>query len=222
MDNVLILVPEITKGMKSLGSKALLTIKNSKSVLEYQIEQIRKFHKKTKIFIGTGFESAKIKKFFDKYSNVYFVENTEYENTNQARLLSSFVNTIDVNNLLVISNGILFRNNPFLSDKEHSKIFVLDKPKINFTIGCCESINVNYLFYDLPIPWAECVFFNKTSIKEIRTLSQTHNIDQLYLFEIINNLITDYGVNFLQHTIKKQNIMKIHTLKDISKAKLFI
>ncbi len=222
MNNVFILVPEITKGMKSLGSKALLTIKNSIMVLEYQIQQIKKFNKKTTIYIGTGFESDKIKKIFSKYSDVYFIDNPEYENTNQSKLLSTFTRTHEVDNLLVISNGVLFRNNPFVTNDKRSKIFILDKPKINFTIGCCDSDSLDYLFYDLPILWTECVYFDKIAMQQIKSLSGLHNIHQLYLFELINKLISEYDTKFYKQIINKQNIMKINTIKDIQKAKLFV
>jgi choline kinase len=191
-------------------------------VLEYQIQQIRKFNKKTKIYIGTGFESDKVKKLFSKYHDVYFIDNPDYENTNQSKLISIFAKLYEVDNLLVISNGILFRNNPFGQINNVSKIFVLDKPKNNFTIGCCESDKLNYLFYDLPVLWTECVFFNKLAIQQIKNLSDIRNIHQLYLFELVNKLIEEYDTSFAKEIIKKQNIMKINTVKDITKAKLFV
>jgi hypothetical protein len=49
MIDALILVPEITKGMKSIGSKSLLEIKKKLSVLDYQIQSIRNIDKNIKI-----------------------------------------------------------------------------------------------------------------------------------------------------------------------------
>jgi hypothetical protein len=222
MDNIFIVVPEITKGMKSIGSKALLPIKNNISVLEYQIQQIRKFNKKSRIFIGTGFESEKIKKITQKYTNIYYVDNKEYNNTNQSKLIVSLIKDFDINNLLIISNGVIFRNNPFTYDTDDSKVFMLDKPKNNFIIGSTESDNLEYLFYDMPVLWTECVFFNKSSIQQIKDISIIRNIDQFYIFELINTLIEKYNTLFVKTYIKKQNIMKINTIKDIPKAKLFL
>lgn len=223
MVDVLIIVPEITKGMKSLGSKALLRIKNSVTVLEYQINQIRKIYPETTIFIGTGFESEKIKKIFSQNNNVEFIENKEYINTNQSRLLSLFVSKYSENNeLLVISNGVLFKNNSLLSEDSESKIFLIDKPRDNFNIGCNETGSIDYLFYDLPIRWSECVFFNKIAIDNIKIICKEYNIDQMYLFELVNLLIDKYHMKFSKQIIQKKNIMKINTIKDLSTAKLFI
>jgi len=221
MLDILILVPEITKGMKSLGSKALLKIKNSTMVLEYQIEQLRKIEKRHKIFIGIGFEADKIRKLFVKNSNIEFIQNSEYAESNQGKIISNFINNYSSDKLLVISNGIIFKNNPFVCD-DQSKIFLLDKPKNHFSIGCHMHNPMEYLFYDLPIPWTECVFFNRLALDNIKDISNISKIDQMYLFELINNLIIKYQTNFIPEIIKKKDIMKINNNKDIQKAKLFI
>lgn len=221
MLDILILVPEITKGMKSLGPKALLKIKNSTMVLEYQIEQLRKLYKKSKIFIGTGFEAEKVKRIFASHSNIEFIENPDYANTNQSQILSLFTNNYSSTKLLVISNGILFKNNPFICD-DRSKIFLIDKPKNHFTIGCNATNPMEYLFYDLPIPWTECVLFDGQAIANIKHMSNNNKIHQMYLFELINGLIDQYSTQFTPDIIKKKDIMKINSIKDIPKAKLFI
>lgn len=223
MVDVLIIIPEITKGMKSLGSKALLRIKNSITVLEYQINELRKTYPRSTIFVGTGFESEKIKKIFSSYKNIQFIENHNYNETNQSKLISLFANQYTGNrDILVISNGILFKNNVFVSNSDNSKIFLIDKPKNNFNIGCNDTENVNYLFYDLPIKWTECVLFNKNTLDYIKILCKDYNTDQMYLFELINLLMDKYHISFSKHMIVKKNIMKINTIKDIPIAKLFI
>ena len=223
MLDALIIAPEITKGMKSLGSKALLNIKNSTSILDYQIQELKKLHKNINIFIATGFESDKIKKITARYSNVNIIENKNYENSNQAECLAIFSDLYDSERLLIISNGILFKNQAFdCFSSNSSKIFVIDKQKNNFTIGCNSEGLLNYLFYDLPVPWTECFLLNKQSLETIRHISKNYNIEHLYLFEIINLMIEKYHVQFDTKKILKKNIMKINTLKDIPKAKLFI
>ena len=222
MLDILLLVPEITKGMKSLGSKALLTIKNSTVVLDYQIQQLKKIEANCNIFIGAGFECDKIKKTITKYSRVQIIENNDYMNTNQAKLIKIFVdNHSSSNDLLIVSNGVLFKNSS-IKYSSKSKIFLIDKPKANFNIGCNESDNVNYLFYDLPTAWSECVLLDSMAVKNMKDICSSQNIDQLFLFELINILIEKYNIVFDKNFISKKDIMKINTAKDISKAKLFI
>jgi hypothetical protein len=223
MLDIFLLIPEITKGMKSLGSKALLNIKHSTVVLDYQIQQLRKINDACRIYVGAGFECDKIRKVASKYKNVHVIANPDYINTNQVKLIKTLIeNEFDSNNsLLVVSNGVLLKN---MSIKSYgsSKIFLIDKPKINFNIGCNESESFNYLFYDLPIPWSECVLFDPIAINNIKKLYSKHNIDQLFLFELINSLADNHKTVFEKNFILKKNIMKINTIKDIPKAKIFI
>jgi hypothetical protein len=222
MLDILLLVPEITKGMKSLGSKALLPIKNSTIVLDYQIQQLKKIDQNCNIFIGAGFESDKIRKAITKYSRVQVIENQNYINTNQAKLIELFTkHRSSRNSLLIISNGILFKN-PSLKYTGGSKIFLIDKPKANFNIGCNDSKDIHYLFYDLPTPWSECVLLDDAAVQHMKHICSSQNVDQLFLFELINILIEKHNVVFDKHFISKKNIMKINTAKDISKAKVFI
>lgn len=223
MLDALIIVPEITKGMKSIGSKALLKIKDSLSILEYQIQQLKKINRKIDIHIIAGFEIEKIKKTLNK-SKVNIIYEHEYMYTSQSKCLRLFLDSYDSSNLFVISNGIIFKNSPFdLTESNTSKVFLIDKPKNNFNIGCCEtnSENINYLFYDLPTAWSECIYLTHDAVQKFKEISQDKTMDQMYLFEIINQLILS-NISFYKHYIPKKNIMKINTIKDLTKAKVFI
>jgi hypothetical protein len=224
--NVVILAPEITKGMKSIGSKALLKIKQSMSVIDYQIHEIKKYSSQTKISIVSGFEHDKIHKLYNHSKNIEVIYNTSYANTNHGASLSVFLeskaSTTD-NNLLVITNGILFKNNPFKLKNNHksiSQIYCINKPKNNFDIGYIGESSVEYLFFDLPNKWTECVMFDPESLNLIKSIDK-QKISQMYLFEIINLLI-ERKLKFDIITTDKKNFMKINNVKDIPRAKVFI
>ena len=223
MFDALIVVPEITKGMKSIGSKALLKIKNSTAILDYQILQLKTLPGLRNIYISTGFESDKIKKNVVSYKNVTIINNDQYESTNQTKSILLYLNSVqcDLKNLLVISNGILFKN--CFGDLSHnqSKIYLIDKPKINFNIGCHDTPSVQYLFYDFPVPWAECVLLNTEALNLLKEYSSKNCIDQNYLFETINILLSN-NIPFDRIIVPKNKIMKVSSIKDIQKAKLFI
>jgi CTP:phosphocholine cytidylyltransferase-like protein len=223
MLDAIIVIPEITKGMKSIGSKALLKIHDSLSILEYQIQQLKKYHKKINIHVIAGFEIDKIKKLLNKYK-VNILHNDKYISTNQAKCLEIFCHNYTCENLLIISNGVLFKNNPFGSYLNgESKVFLIDKPKSNFSIGCLsdQADNIDYLFYDLPISWSECLYMNKDTISMFQTIVNKNNISQMYLFEAINTMIL-HNISFNKIYISKKDIMKVNTTKDLNKARLFI
>lgn len=223
--NVVILAPEITKGMKSIGSKALLKIKQSMSVIDYQIHEIRKYSSQTKITIVSGFEHDKINKLYNHSKNIEVLYNNTYANTNHGASLSVFLESKDSinSNLLVITNGVLFKNNPFKlknNYKSKSQIYCINKPKNNFDIGYIGESSVEYLFFDLPNKWTECVMFDTESLGFIKSIDNKR-ISQMYLFEIINLLI-ERKLQFDVITSDKKNFMKINNAKDISRAKVFI
>jgi hypothetical protein len=222
MFDAFILVPEITRGMKSIGSKALLKIKQSSAVLDYQIMQLNTIKGLETIHIGTGFESEKIKKNTNKYSNINIIFNEEYKTTNQTASLLLYLQQNKPKNILIISSGVLFKNLFHRCEhNNHSKIYMIDKPKNNFNIGCHDTERIQYLFYDFPIVWSECVYFNEETMSRLQHLSDKKNLNQNYLFETINILLNE-NLSFDKVFVDKKNILKISSLKDIPKAKLFV
>jgi hypothetical protein len=224
MINVLILIPEITKGMKSVGSKSLLKIKNSKSVIEYQIELLLSIKDKVSINIATGFDNDRINKTIDRYKSINIIHNDQYENTNYGKCIKLFIQqNPNIDNLFVIGSGVLFKKNIFSQNSfdNMSRIFILDKPANNFNIGCNPNTNIEYLFYDLPEPWTECVYFDLSGIEGLKTLIEQKNIDQMYIFEILNDLLL-LNINFEKEYFPRSKFFKISSTKDINRAKLFI
>jgi|694.fasta_scaffold17320_9 choline kinase len=223
MINALILAPEITKGMKSFGSKSLLEIKKKISIIEYQISALKDIDKNISITTAIGFESEKILPVLDKHG-VKHTYNPEYKNTNQSYSLKIFLeDNPSIDNLLIINNGILFKKKTITKNMLSgvSKIFVLDKMKENFSLGCSQQEKIEYIFYDLPELWSECVYLNLEAIDTIKYAILHNQVNQMYLFELINKAI-NLEQTFQKEHINKKNIMKINTYKDINKAKLFI
>jgi hypothetical protein len=199
-----------------------LVIKDPITIIDYQINQIKKALPDSRITIATGFEADKIVKIIGEKHNVKFIYNNRYKTTNQTECITLQLQENKCKNLLIISNGIIFKEIDFgIHQEAMSKIFVIDKPKYNFTIGCSNSQYAEYLFYDLPIVWSECFFLNEEALDMIKAILSKENIEQLYLFELVNKLI-DNKIIFEKEYISKKNIMKILNNKDISKAKQFI
>lgn len=226
MIEAIILVPEITKGMKSIGSKSLLKIRKSKHIIDYQIEQISSISKKIKVNIATGFDNEKIKKILqDKYPNINVIYNDKYEVTNYGRSLEILIKNFSpqTNGLFIVCSGVLFKKNTIhhTTFKNNSKIFLLNKPKANFNIGCATNANPSYLFYDLPETWSECIYLNKNSIEILQECANNEKISQMYIFEIINMLIAQ-DVLFEKKYLSKGNFFKVNSIKDINRAKIFI
>lgn len=222
--NIILLIPEITKGMKSIGPKSLLPINKKETVLDYQIKYIKKFYKKSKIYILSGFENEKIQKKINKYSNVTLVYNKDYEYSNQAESLIQYILKYNPDNCLIINNGILLKEKLNIKNRR-STVYTVPKNHLDFNIGINSDNDtkdkITYLFYGLPNQWTECVFLDKEAINTIYRISKEKKLSNLFLFELIN-LILDSGL--LLHNCKitnNKNIVKIHNHNDIKKIKGF-
>jgi CTP:phosphocholine cytidylyltransferase-like protein len=219
--NAIIIATEITKGMKSVGPKSLLQIKKTLSVIEYQILELKKCYKEISINISIGFESERMIKALSQY-DVNLIINKEFKTTNQVKSIVDCVEEAEIKNLLVINNGVLFKKSfGEVCDTSSSAIYILDKSKPDFNIGCQTSSDTTYLFYDLPEKWSECVFLNYDAITKIKDIAKNKNITQLYVFELVNMLI-DNDYRFEKIKIPKNSIMKITGIKDLQRAKVFI
>jgi NDP-sugar pyrophosphorylase family protein len=221
MINILMINPEITKGMKSIGSKSLILLKKNLTLIEYQISQLQKI-KPSKITINIGFESDKVLETLYRYKTIDYLINKNYDNTNQGSNLIEYIKQYNPKNLLVFGSGLIIKNNPIKKEHLNSfcQIFVLNKPKNNFNIGCSELDDVEYLFYDMPQSWSEIFYLNEEAINLLKKTNQ-ETFEQMYLFEIIN-LLLHKNIKFQKRYINKKDIMKIQNLKDLGTAKIFI
>ena len=220
--NAIILVSEITKGMKSIGSKALISIDHRKSIIEHQIEYLQKNYKNIDITVATGFDADKIQKKTKRYTNIATIYNDRYDDTNHGMSLFMYLQRMKtIKNLLIISNGILLKEKLPTSIDE-SIIYALTKKNNDYTIGLniTEKNKPTYLFYDFPISWSECVFLDTSSIDKLREISVKDNMRQMFLFEIINYLL-DSDCRFKTEKIANKNICKVTTIKNTKKAKTF-
>jgi hypothetical protein len=217
-NNAILLVSDITKGMKSIGSKSLLPINKNLTVIEHQIQYLKKFYNPINIYVCVGFEHEKIIKITNKYNNVYCINHDAYETDNQVGGLVHCLKNIDMSNAFVINNGVLLLDKLPI-DLKFPNIFITSKsPKTHFEVGSSSSTDTKYLFYDLPNKWLECIFLNSESIYKILEISQKTHYRKLFLFEMINLLI-EHEIKIRTTNIKNNLPIKINNIKDLSTAK---
>lgn len=215
--NAIILAPEITKGMKSIGSKALLPVSKNMSIIEYQINCLKKYYNPIDIFVCTGFDHEKIRKKTSKYKNIHYIYNSNYATDNHGASISLCLQQHKLDSAIILNNGVLMFNK--LPSLTTSSIFTMNECRNNeFEIGCSSGTKIDYLFYGLPTKWAECMYLDHNGMQIIKDIIKTKNIDKLFLFEIINLiLIKMHGINTLP--VKKNTFIKINSLKDVTIAK---
>lgn len=196
--NVILLAYEITKGMKSIGSKSLMPVKidnQTDTLIRHQLHSIKKHIKNiSSINIVLGFDKEKLKKKISCDKDINIIENNEYDKLGQAHAISLALKQINNNHpTIIISNYIVLRKNIFQDCHEKSNHVFCIKNCNNkfFKIGCThENGNVEYLCYELTPKWTE-IFLLQPTCKDIlqRVLDSNHN---MLLFEAINNTLSSY------------------------------
>jgi choline kinase len=217
LDTAIILISEITKGMKSIGSKALLNIVDNITILDHQIHYIKKYYNPEKIILCTGFDHDRIVIATKKYKNIQYWHNNNYINENQAGSLIGCIKNININNALIITNGVILFNKIKLGNNSSTYFIKNDHKKNTFEIGTSTISSDGYLFYDLENKWIEMLYLNNYDINKIKKLSQNNKLTQLFLFEWINKLRNTNSIDFIK--IDNINAFKINSIKDISYAK---
>ena len=221
------IIPEITKGMKSFGPKALITIRG-KTLIEHQISILRSVYKNNHIYLLTGFESDRIKKTIltskiISPKNISIFENKQYDTSGQMTSVVSYIRQKENNNgAIFINNGIITKFNFAKNfNKSNNSIFLIKGKKNNFNIGCADQNSIEYLFYDLPVLWSECIYLNNETMSIVKDMLLPHELKTLFFFELVNKLL-ERSVSFDKVMIPKTQITKINHIKDINKAKIFI
>lgn len=226
MIDIVYIIPEITKGMKSFGPKSLITVRNI-SILEYQLMQARSLFRNSHIYLLTGFESERIEKtvFSSKHitgkKNIHIIENKEYENHSQSSSIMSYIQQRQTDNgAIFINNGILIKYNFTKINKSQNHLFFLNGLKSNFHIGSAKLEQTEYLFYDLPYLWSECAYLEPDTLNYIGQLS-LDDVKSIFFFELINKLI-EKKFAFNSIPVPKNQVTKIAHVKDTNKIKHFI
>lgn len=184
------------KGMKSYGSKSLMTF-NNKKLLEYQIAAIQKFHNKKsnhEILVVSDFESLKIQKIFNtlqvletKNNNPVFVgcERALYKN------------------VVFIDYGCIINHKTLkcLDLSDLSEIVCVQKYSHGkLDVGCINLNNNLHMFFDLPDNQFCNIFYLAENDTNKILNNPTYTKENLLYFEIINMLTNQNSKIHLKYT----------------------
>lgn len=187
LTDIIIIGAKPIKGMKSLGAFSNIKIDKKHSILDCQLYNLKKkININNVIYVG-GFQSTKIHR-----NDIIVVSNNEYENKNNSMSLKIGLNYLSADYLFIIFNKILFNHKVFNRfDYSSSYVFINDNELNNYNIGCTIHDNkIENLFYNLPNKICGMYALAK---KELDILKNINITDNLFIFEIINNIINQGG-----------------------------
>lgn len=187
--NFIILGDKFQKGMKSKGCAGLIKIAGEQNIFDQQYKIITKYFPSAHIIYIGGFESKKIENFIHKnYSNVVFINNLRFEDTNDCYSLSLISDFLIDDCFITFGYSTL---NKKLFEKFDmslgSQIFLTN----NITsIGCIIQNNrVENISFDLPNHMDDLYYISSKDIHYLKNIAMNKQYHNYFIFELLNNLI---------------------------------
>lgn len=202
--------------MKSYGPKCLLKINDNVSVIEAQIEILKRCYPNSEIISTIGFEAEKVVKRGVK--NVRYVENQLFESTHTVEEIKLALNNCETDDVMIIYGDVVFNQQAVDNITKDGSTLVcvnnhnLDEDGIGVTMN---NDNASILSYGINPKWSYIVYFCGKELNSLRRISMDKEKAKLYPFELIN-LILEKGSNKIKvFTPSNGKIMKIESIKDV-------
>ena len=209
-----IIIPAAGAGakMRSYGVKSLLKLSPYITLVEYQIDIIKKLFKSCEIILVAGFEADRL---MGNTPGIIHVENEKFEETNIMKSLGMGLRACTTENIVIVYGDLMFNEEALKVNFENESFLILDKDTMTENeIGCTiHNHYVEHMFYDLPQKWAQIAYLVGKELKLFRQMAWNKNNNNLFCFEVLNEII-DKGGKFRAIEPKGIKANDIDTTKD--------
>ena len=155
-----IIIPAAGLGyrMRSYGPKSLIRIAPEKTIIQNQLEIIRKTFANCEIILVCGFGAEKLMK--NTPDDIIKVENENYEETNVLRSIGIGLRASTSDKALVVYGDLVFNEEAIKNTKlENSCLITGQKFMSEEEVGCNVSDGmVQQLLPDIPNKWGQIMF----------------------------------------------------------------
>ena len=221
LTDVIILGAKPIKGMKSLGAFSNIEIAKQKTFLDLQYQNLKKKLTIKNMWYVAGHQHSKLEKY---PNNVSFLYNSNYESKNNGYSLSLAIKNSTTDHVVILFNKVLFHHKIFNRlNYDRSYIFINDNSLNEYKLGCViNDSSVDNIFYNLPNKLTGIYILTGNELEFMKTLIQEHkNIDNMFVFEIINKTIS-LGGHFVPKVVEShKHIVCVNTSEGLQKIKRF-
>lgn len=173
------------KGMKSHGSKSLMTFNNNK-LLDYQLSVIKQLHHKKdnyEIILVCDFDILKTQKYFS--DKVKIIQSDKFNPVYTGASAAKYANVLFIDYGCIFDKEIIQQ----LTKDYYSKILCVKKYKHGkLDVGCIQTDESLHFFFDLPNnKFCNMFYLIETDLRAIIT-NKKYGIYNLLYFEILNML----------------------------------
>ncbi len=204
--------------------KALLRLSNEKTILGMQLENIAQFGHLDHVIIVVGYMQELLR---EKYPNLTFVENTQYDSTNTARSLLIALNQIEEDDVIWMNGDVVFH--PYILQRlisfGKSGMIVnmeqtLEEEVKYRTDGIGKIVEVSK---DVKIPNGEALGMNMVRSDDLPLLKRNlERCEPNDYFEKALQLCIDDGMEIWAIPVKETAAVEVDYAEDLDKANLLI
>ena len=204
--------------MKSYGPKPLIRV-GSQSLIQRQIEILRKCFYSPEIILVCGYESCKVMN--STPTNIIKVENEKYNETNVSRSIAIGLRACTREKVLIVYGDLFFNQETFKNVNLTSSCLFIESSgwMTKDEVGCnISNKRAQYLIPDIENKWAQIAYLKGRELELFSKSVFNRDNDKKFGFEIINACI-EMGGKFDTITPRNMKVTDIDTSKDLITAK---
>jgi len=201
--------------MKIYGARSYFKLPNGQTILERQVDLLKKQYPETPIVVVHGYESRTA--IDSAPPGIVNVINDEYNKYGIAKTIQIGLRTIKHTAALLIYGDEVFNTSAIkIPDENKSSLCLCNKSK-NGEIGAIiNNGQVAQLMYDMPKKWAGISYFTNNELNILNRIITNQESEKLIGFELINSII-DKGGRFIEHSNRFIMCEDIDAANDIKK-----
>ena len=220
--NVVILAAGVGSRLGKSHPKALTKLKNKNTILQQQIQSIKKNDKKAMIYAIVGFKAYMI---MEKFSQLFYIYNGKYAHTNTSKSLLLALKNIKKGGVLWLNGDVVFEADlmeNIMPRIKEGKSFVcvnnlqVGEEEIKYTLNA--QGNISQISKRVQGALGEAIGINYIASadkkKFIACLEKCKDHD--YFEQAMEFAISEEGVEFSAVDISKYTCMEIDFLKDLN------
>lgn len=212
--SIIISASSYIQRMKSYGPPILFKHNSGITLLEYQIKLIKEIFPESEIILISGLWADRVANL--KTDDFRIVENQLFESTNEVEDIRLGLNNITTNNVLIFSGDMYFNKDTLINIPSESFVIYDSKNQLsNIEIGMTiVDKNATTLSFDLINKYTGIIYINTNVFDKFKKVCLDRTKSRLFLFEIINNLITN-GIKFRAFDPPDMKILKINSVQQL-------
>jgi CDP-glycerol glycerophosphotransferase len=203
--------------MKRYGPKALIPLKDGRTVVRRQIDVVRQSYPGADVVVVVGHDAERVVKTLP--SGVRVVENERHEQTSVVRSIGLGLRATAADRVLVVYGDLVF-NRPAVAELPQASCLLVDRSgqvpagEVGVTL---DGDVVVHLDYGLPVKWASIAMLTGRELHLMKAVCSRKDRHRVLTYEVLNEVIDRGGV-LTAAECKKLAIVDIDCSQDVARA----